>query len=76
MHATIKKWGNSYGIRLTKGDLERLGIQPEQTVRIQIVGEAQAGIDVAKLPVLEDLYPMSLAETREAYAALRPGDWA
>jgi antitoxin MazE len=30
----IKKWGNSYGIRIPKEKLEELGIQPDEIVEI------------------------------------------
>ena len=31
----IKKWGNSYGIRIPKEQLEKLGIQPDDMVEIR-----------------------------------------
>lgn len=45
----ILEWGNSYGIRIAKGDLQREGLTPgeEVTVRIERGGEP---VDLSDLP--------------------------
>lgn len=34
LHKRVLKWGNSYGIRLTKADLERLGLREDDEVDV------------------------------------------
>ena len=45
----ILKWGNSFGIRIRKGELKRLRIRPgaEATVRVDLQGSE---IDLSGLP--------------------------
>ena len=45
----VLRWGNSYGIRLHKADIERLGLQPGDLARIQIEG-APDRVDLSGLP--------------------------
>lgn len=49
MYAEVKVWGNSYGIRLGKKQLEKMGIQPGQKVKV-LIEPAPGKIDVSWLP--------------------------
>lgn len=47
----VLRWGNGYGIRLTKADMERLGIHEKQEVDVTL--EPAAGrIDLSDFPFL------------------------
>lgn len=50
VHRRILAWGNGYGIRLTKADLERLGLRPHDEAEVVVRGEPK-GIDLSTLPV-------------------------
>ncbi len=61
MHVTkaIKKWGNSYGIALTKAELEELGLRPGDEVHARLE-KAFKKRDVSKIPTFHwggDLTP-------------------
>lgn len=49
MQATIKKWGNSYAVRLTKKDLDRLHLKEGDTVDVQLM-RPLGPIDLTGLP--------------------------
>lgn len=36
VRAKLLEWGNSYGIRLSKDDVQRFGLGPNQEVRIRL----------------------------------------
>ena len=74
MHATIKRWGNSYAIRLTKSDLDRLGVSEGQEVDLDIRSPT-IGIDVASLSAFRDPEHMTLDQARADWAKRRPQDW-
>lgn len=46
----LLKWGNAYGIRVTKEDARRLGATEKDTVEVEIA-KAEPRVDVAQLPV-------------------------
>lgn len=48
--AKILKWGNSYGVRITKADAERLGLEPGDEVLLEIKAKPGDEIDVSDLP--------------------------
>lgn len=73
MHATVKSWGNSYAIRLTKSDLRRLGVRPGQGVRVTIEPEPVGRIDLSGMPVWEG-EAVPLDEARGAYYGA-PRSW-
>lgn len=52
MLANVKKWGNSYAIRLTVGDLKRLGLHEGDTVQVDVAAVPER--DLSWLPVLHD----------------------
>lgn len=52
MTKTIKPWGNSYGVLLTKAELEQLGLRPGQEVEMQITACGAAKRDLSELPEL------------------------
>lgn len=55
MLAEVKRWGNSYAVRLTKRDLNRLGIHEGDAVEITLQPVAPEGrIDLSGLPRLQD----------------------
>ncbi|MEK6985037.1 MAG: hypothetical protein AABX89_01470 [Candidatus Thermoplasmatota archaeon] len=51
IHRRIVAWGNGYGIRLTKGELERLGLRPRDEAEVIVRGERK-GIDFSRLRFL------------------------
>lgn len=36
MFARVKRWGNSFAIRLSKRELERMGVKEGERVRIEL----------------------------------------
>jgi antitoxin component of MazEF toxin-antitoxin module len=40
IEATIKKWGNSFGILLPKDFIERQGLQENEVISVQVVKKA------------------------------------
>ena len=46
----VTEWGNGYGIRITKTEARKLGIQPGDVVDVEVRGEPQPN-DVDRLPV-------------------------
>lgn len=50
MEGRIKRWGNSYGVRLTKADLERLGLAEGDPVEISLRKPARARSGKVRLP--------------------------
>ncbi len=75
MQATVKKWGNSYALRLTKRDLERLGLKEGQPVVFEprpIEGEK---VDLSGLPVIRDPDALPFEEARRAYYRDLPKRW-
>lgn len=36
MRAKLLEWGNSYGIRLSRDDVQRFGLRPNHEVRIRL----------------------------------------
>lgn len=47
----ILEWGNSYGIRLKKADVEEEGLRPGEEITVRIVGK-EAAVDLSDLPIL------------------------
>lgn len=63
-------WGNSYGIRLSRDDVQRFGLKPDQEIRVKLEVE-RAAIGVSDLPSFDlggaadmhdDLFARSAAE--------------
>ncbi len=66
MLATVKKWGNSYAVRLTKKDLSRMGLREGQRVQVIVqpaIGQAEP-LDLSDLPTFHD--PLPFKQAREA----------
>lgn len=58
MLAEVKRWGNSFAIRLTKRDLDRLGLHEGDPVRVLLEPVTRTGaIDLSGLPRLVDPDP-------------------
>jgi antitoxin component of MazEF toxin-antitoxin module len=49
MRAKVLEWGNSYGIRLSKADVEELGLQPGDEVVVDVKAKPGDEIDVSGL---------------------------
>lgn len=47
--ARLLAWGNSYGIRLSRDDVQRFGLKPDQEIRIKLEVSREA-IGVSDLP--------------------------
>lgn len=56
------KWGNGYGIRLTRSEMERLGTDPETPLELEVRPGALP-VDVSKLHVIEGRKTGSVAHT-------------
>lgn len=49
IRARLLAWGNSYGIRISRDDVQRFGLKPDHEVRVKLEVEG-AAIDVSALP--------------------------
>lgn len=49
LRGRLLEWGNSFGIRLSKDDVQRFGLRPNQQVRIRLEIDAKP-LRVADLP--------------------------
>ncbi len=47
MHAKILKWGNSYGIRLSKADVEELGVKEGDEVVVEVLARPGEKVDLS-----------------------------
>lgn len=76
MLATIKKWGNSYAVRLTKKDLRDLRLKPGQRVEILVQPAARTHkpVDISDMPTFSDGQKLSFAEVRRL-AYLQKQSW-
>lgn len=54
MLAEIKRWGNSYAIRLGRRELEKLGLREGEHVRVRIDKLPSGPIDLTGLPTTRD----------------------
>lgn len=50
MIAKVLRWGNSYGIRISKEDAEREGLREGQEVVLEIKAKPRKEIDISHLP--------------------------
>lgn len=72
MLRTIKKWGNSYAIRLTAADLERYGWKEGQEVNIELRPWKMPKLDFTKSPFFHDSDPTAGARHDEILASRGP----
>lgn len=71
MFAEVKRWGNSLAVRLSRSELERLGIAEGERVRIRVEKlPAEGLVDLAGLPTFRDPDPRA----SERHDALLYGD--
>ena len=55
MITKIKKWGNSFGVRLTKKELEEYGLKEGEEVKIKIEKVIpKKEVDLSNLPTFTD----------------------
>lgn len=55
MFATLKRWGNSLAIRVSREELERLGLGEGDEVRVTLQRSTPRGpIDLSGLPTVRD----------------------
>lgn len=75
MLAKVKRWGNSFGVRLTKRDLEALDVKEGETVRL-IIEKTGGEVDLSGLPVFSDPDPYA-SERHDEYLAehYRSDEW-
>ncbi len=56
IRARILKWGNSYGLRVRKADVKKLGLLPESEAVVRL--EKQRGrVDLSGLPTFNGALP-------------------
>jgi antitoxin component of MazEF toxin-antitoxin module len=56
MITKIKKWGNSFGVRLTKKELEEYGLKEGDKIKIMIEKvKPEKGIDLSDIPTFSEL---------------------
>jgi hypothetical protein len=72
MLRTIKKWGNSYAIRLTAADLERHGWKPGQEIDFEIKPWRMPDLDFTKSPFVADGDPTAGARHDAILASRGP----
>lgn len=65
--AKILEWGNSYGIRIKKADLEREGLEPGEEVAVRIERRAEP-IDLSDLPTFSG-GQSDVSDRHDAYLA-------
>lgn len=77
MQVKLRKWGNSWAVRLGKKDLEQLGIQPTdgKTLDIQVKDQPRAW-DISMIPVFRGGEAMGFKQAREAAYRARADDLA
>ena len=73
MFASVKKWGNSYAIRVTKADLQRLGVKPGQEIEFSLRA-LPAKVDLSALPTFRS--KETLEQARQASADERIARWS
>ncbi|GEM_PF-2411271 len=57
MNSEIRKWGNSYAIRVPKPEIERLGLHEGDRVEVELrkaAGRRSPKVSLAGLPVFHD----------------------
>lgn len=54
MIAKVKKWGNSFAIRLTKKELEELDLKKGDEVKVKIQKAEPENIDLSDIPTFSD----------------------
>jgi antitoxin component of MazEF toxin-antitoxin module len=54
MLAEIKRWGNSYAIRVSRAEVEKLGLREGAQVRVRIEKLPSGPIDLSGLPTVRD----------------------
>lgn len=52
MEARLLPWGNSFGLRIRKQDVERLGLQPGQSLQV-VLPDFRHGIDLSHWPTFD-----------------------
>jgi hypothetical protein len=52
VHRRIVPWGNGYGIRLSRSELDRLGLRPRDEAEVTIRGE-RSGLDLSKIHAID-----------------------
>lgn len=50
MIGKLLRWGNSYGVRLSKADVERLGLKEGQEVAFEVAASPNEKIDLSDMP--------------------------
>lgn len=63
MHATVKRWGNAYALRLTKSDLARFGLHLGSLVEVALQ-PVRAPVDLSALPTFRDDAPIGEARAQ------------
>jgi antitoxin component of MazEF toxin-antitoxin module len=53
MIGKVLKWGNSYGIRLSKEDVEELGLREGQEVVVEVKTHPEERVDLSHLETFE-----------------------
>ena len=56
IRARILKWGNSYGLRVRKADLKKLGLQPESEAVVRLE-KRQGRVDLSGVPTFRGGLP-------------------
>lgn len=51
----IKKWGNSYGIRIPKRILEQLNLTPDSDIELREDGQSITLVPIRPVPLLDEL---------------------
>ncbi len=69
LNTPVKRWGNSYAVRLTSQDLRRLGVREGQMIHVAIETTANEPIDLSTIPTF---HCGGFEAAREDYYNRRP----
>lgn len=72
MLRTIKRWGNSYAIRLTAADLQRNGWHEGDDVQVEVRPLRMPELDFTRSPFVPDGDPSAGARHDQLLAGRRP----
>ena len=64
----LLRWGNSYGIRLSRKDVERLGMKENAELIVEVRSTAEERVDLSSLPSIPGLGKLADSHDEEEWA--------
>ena len=68
LEVTVRKWGNSFGLLISKKDAQRLGIREKQTLHIRVDQKVNPLQELAGTLKFSKPTKQLLKEAREGYS--------